>query len=245
MPDADGVITDDEQAQLIANGPELCEIYRRYRGVMLNAPNAAEEWNRWAMAILDRCHHTLETILKIAEREVDAAILTRSLYEHVVAFAWVAIDPQRHLLRLEAWENLQLEKMLADLRHVGGPDDPTANEVLALRRTIAVAGNVAAAPETPDRALAADAHWKAHFRGLTSLRRTYANLFRFYSAFVHPTGIGLASFRTPPPPEEHSGEPAAGAVMVFCSGLLVASAVLGWPDREEVMKAFTRGFSVK
>jgi hypothetical protein len=115
--------------------------------------------------------------------------------------------------------------------------------IVELMRTTAEAGEVPAAPETPDRALAADAYWAPQLNFVTSLRRAYANLFRLYSAFVHPTGMGIAAFRPPP---NHAAplkaEPAVGAVTVFCIGLQIASISLGWPPRPEILKAFTRGF---
>jgi hypothetical protein len=117
-------LTDEDQGKLLENGAALCEVYRRYRNILVVAPGGSDPWKVWSMALLDRCCHSLETILSIADREVDAAILTRSLYEHVVAFAWSAMDPETNLKRLDAWESEQRQKMLTDLKRVGGPEAP-------------------------------------------------------------------------------------------------------------------------
>jgi len=61
-----------------------------------------DAWPLVAPGLLAWCAGTVEAIVALMplEREVDASILLRSLYEHVVAFAWLAIEPSAERLAL-------------------------------------------------------------------------------------------------------------------------------------------------
>src|SRR5262245_2860974 len=59
---------------------------------------ATDDHNAWpliAEALLSRMTTTLRHIMQLAplQRGVDAGILLRSLFEHLVHFAWLAADP--------------------------------------------------------------------------------------------------------------------------------------------------------
>jgi hypothetical protein len=55
----------------------------------------ADHWSKWSTATLVRMADTVEAAMNLMEAglEVDARTLLRSLYEQVVTFAWLAIDP--------------------------------------------------------------------------------------------------------------------------------------------------------
>src|ERR1700731_1098469 len=55
----------------------------------------ADQWSKWSTAALVRMADTVEAAMTLMEAglEVDARTLLRSLYEQVVTFAWLGIDP--------------------------------------------------------------------------------------------------------------------------------------------------------
>jgi hypothetical protein len=200
-----------------------------------------------ALALLARAHYTLQTVLAVPTQELDCIALVRSIYEHVVAFAWLAIDPEAHRPMLLKWEFEERKKMLKDaaewFEHVEPPDEG------AVRRALVDMGHVAA-PETPDRALAADKYWSRcgiswefHFRS------GYSSLFRLNSAFLHPTVAGVFPFITPGSPARVSAEPRRAhvahplpdAMLAFADGLAVASYRFGWPPVGDLRAAFMHG----
>jgi hypothetical protein len=235
-------LTPRQTLQIAANGPRLCLLY------VANAPPrpaTGENWETFLLACLARAHHTLRRMLDHPD-EIDGAALARIVYEHVIAFAWVAIEPSGNYRQFLRWEYLQREKMRKDLEQFGevAPDHASVRRAL-----IDMAPD--SAPETPDRALAAERFWSRcvqpewHFQ----FRRVYANLFRPYSAFVHPTVMGLDPFievgssrpRIGDPREVGNGHILAGAVVSFADGLIVASHRMGWPPMIAVVEAMMHG----
>jgi hypothetical protein len=59
-------------------------------------------WRPCLTALIARMAGILESTRPLAEpeRQYDALILLRSLYEHVVTFLWLAIDPEP---RVDEW----------------------------------------------------------------------------------------------------------------------------------------------
>lgn len=228
--------------QLIRNGADLCLLYGQHAS---RDPSRRSEAEILCLAILARAHYTLETILGLQEREVDSIVLTRSLYEHVVTLAWLAIDPDAHHGMFLRWELDQREKMAKDLQRFGSIVPAQIN----IRRALIGAGKKIA-PETADRALEADRYWSR--LGLDwdfAFRHTYAALFRPYSGYVHPTVMGLYPFVEQRPdglkiqaPVAQLGEKvAAHAVLSFADALVVASHRFGWPPLRNVVCIFAFG----
>ena len=88
---------------------QLIEVVRR------RLPQRVYDGERWwtffRWAALVRMADTLEALLDLMplRRDVDGQTLLRSLFEQVVTFAWVAIDPDVHRVR---WTNSALWDML-------------------------------------------------------------------------------------------------------------------------------------
>jgi hypothetical protein len=101
-----------------------------------------------------------------------------------------------------------------------------------------------AAPSAPDRAVAADNFWSRCIPNWAfGFRREYANLFRPYSAYTHPTVMGVKSFITGEPPPEFEGmRVQAAAAAALASGLVVASHRWGSPPFDDIFGAWTEGF---
>ncbi len=59
-------------------------------------------WRAYAAAVTVRMTDTLRSLLAVIDlgTDEDGMILLRALYEKIVIFCWIAIDPEPHL---EAW----------------------------------------------------------------------------------------------------------------------------------------------
>lgn len=239
-------------AQIVENWNRLSAIYGTY------APNAVErkdsgdvvalvrDWRPFAFACLARCHYTLQSMVALHLRGMDAACLCRVLYEHVATFAWLMINPEEHYPQYLRWELNQREKMLADsAMHVRAPEDPEGLQLM--RTTVDAAAAAKAAPELPDRALAADRHWGEKIPECTFFfRKTYANVWRGFSAHIHPTWMGLVSFVSIDREAIRYGLPTGPepdfvlslGVTLFCDALRICSFSQGWPPFLELAKAY-------
>jgi uncharacterized membrane protein len=115
----------------------VSELYQRYATIAYARRSDFQPWEHYAFACLARAHYALESIFLLNGREADSAALTRVLYEHIVAFAWLMIDPAAHYLAHLSWEHGERQKMpstvsrmakgpqeLSELPRVGVPTDP-------------------------------------------------------------------------------------------------------------------------
>lgn len=232
-------------SRIADNGHRLSALYGQYvpRGRQAYANSDA-----MMLACLARAHYTMVTILAFAHRQIDCLALLRSMYEHVVTFAWVAIDPEQNYHAFCRWEQKERLKMSADqAEHSSFGVDRSA-----VVRPLADAGP-ACGPEMPERALQADAYWNRiesnwefHFRS------AYATLSRTSSAYVHPTLMGLEPFVSRNERGTRIGLPmllsgrnvASEAALLFADALAVASWRLRWPPRHEIAQALTYGIDV-
>lgn len=180
----------------------------------------------------------------------DAARLLRSLYDHVVTFAWLAADPVE---RLPLWRKEDLEERLKmDREFAAAGEDLLPDEVRdQMERDVgAIEGT---APDLASKAFAADRFWLPRINamrgtGLRSLRGFYTVFFRQHSGLVHATMRGLnhvtVDLNGPrkrlvmEDPLEGSRGPYGSATVVYGIGLLVAAQSLGWPDADQVEAIF-------
>jgi hypothetical protein len=156
-----------------------------------------DAWPLIGTALFSRATSTLRHVFDAARggQSVDAATLGRSLYEHVVHFAWLAADPSA--ARLQEWRKADLVQRLKadnDARSVGVPlvDDQARAQLQA--QVDAMTGNDLV---LANLAIAADKHWAGKLPGMGTYRQTssfrgmYAILYRNYSGTAHPSYIGL------------------------------------------------------
>src|SRR5262249_420362 len=117
------------------------------------------DWPLSGYAMLARAAGTMRSVMSLIpeRRATDAAVLLRTLFESVVTFVWIAIDPD---VTADAWVRggrRQRIKADNDLRQDGAPAllEP---DVRAQFETL-----IAAGPMMPEslavRAEQADAHW--------------------------------------------------------------------------------------
>ena len=182
----------------------------------------------------------------------DAARLLRSLYDHVVTFAWLASDPPT---LLPVWRKADLQARLTIDREARDAGEQLLADHDREQMESDIAGIESKAPDLASKAVAADRYWAPRieaFRpdGLGSFRGLYTLLFRQHSGLVHATmrGLNHVSVDLEPPlkrivmedvPPEGNG-PYGMATAVYGLGLLVAAESLGWPDAAEVDRIFDR-----
>lgn len=215
----------------------------------------ANEWPLFGAALLSRATTTLQQVMRLqgAGRNVDAATLVRSLYEHTVHIAWLAADPTP--ARLAEWRRDDLARRIKaenDARERGYPLFSDGDFEALKRQVEGMPGNTLYLEQL---ATVADAHWSqrlpemAGSRERTSLRGMYTFLFRYFSATAHPSYMGLNFVVEDVTPTvsrvvlEGTGgrpRPYGLATVVYATALLIAAESLGWPDRQAVLDIFDR-----
>jgi hypothetical protein len=196
---------------------------------------AGETW--WAIfgsASLVRMCDTVESLLDLmaARRDADAQETLRSLYEQVVAFAWIAINPdQRH----QRWIDDAGAQML-ELHREG-----LAFEASVLTDDeVAVAEKATRLPPLIERAAEADEYWgsrapRLHDGQPLSFRQLYLVVYRVGS------GTTLESFITPKQrriivdrARDHTLRWYALAAPLLATALLIAGQRFVWLDDDEI-----------
>jgi len=234
--------------RMLANWPALSSLYLKDARTALVRKHQFESWECYALACLARAHYTVGSTLMLEDRESDCATLTRVLYEHVIAFAWLMIDPAHHYQRLVSWEKKERLKVVKGLARFI-PGAPSEAEATANLMTLGLDLAVPAAPETFDRAVQAQEFWQSRDTGCEfCFARNYECLFRTYSSYVHPTTAGLMQFFDPDPAGDparpvrrHTGQIPAEAMLMFSDMLIVSAHSLGWPDRRQITRTLSNG----
>jgi hypothetical protein len=192
--------------------------------------------------------------LSALERAADSLVLSRSLYEHAITLAWLTGDKDQALHRIALLQHDDYEhrgkadREIAQLRGQGVLTEEN-------REMIAQATNQAGRRKLPpftERASVADAEWGERFgfatgrNPLASLRAAYSTLYRFGTAFAHPTLLGLNPVidRTPTASVafiEKGDQGAKSMVLVpnlLAIALVIGSDLLGRPRMSEINAVF-------
>jgi Family of unknown function (DUF5677) len=146
-------------------------------------PPAAPEWDFYGPAMISRMIDTVESVVALmqADRAVDGAVLVRVLYEHVVKFCWISIDPSTHYERWRSDAELWDRKLHNDAIQVGLIEGQPAG--------------TAGLDQLPDMAQLADRvdrHWGGRIVGFTSPTKGSQALVTF-------RGMYLPVYRTASP----------------------------------------------
>ena len=151
-------------------------------------------WTMFREASLVRMAATVESLMDLmpSRRDIDGHTLLRSLYEQVVTFAWIAIDPDRRewrwvnkglldLLKLhndalqfedELGERVLTDERVAEIKKRLGlsrepaPAEDEASAASASRRRRAEPDPELLLPAVTEMAREADLHWSVRVRGL-------------------------------------------------------------------------------
>jgi hypothetical protein len=209
-------------------------------------------WAIISLGLLSRMTTTLRHIMHLEPlgRGVDAGVLLRSLYEHVVHFAWLAADPSDE--RIEEWikDDLRL-RLIADNDARAHGEWLYSDREGMQRQVEAMKGNRLV---LADLAAAADKAWQGKLDAVghkpktkLSFRGLYAFVYRNYSAGAHPSYRGLnpvVEDLTPTlkrvvlegPPEGRG--PYGLATVIYSLALYVAAGSIGWPAEDDVEATF-------
>jgi hypothetical protein len=234
-------------------------------------PRVHDNWDVVAPAMLFSASSCLKSIRLLAatsapRREQDASVLLRRLYEHVVDFAWIAINPAVHAGKWVADDRFYRLKIDSDFVKLGQPG-LDSNTRLRFEKGIEATGRM---PDVASRADLADRHWSQMISGHGvfpsnpaptggsivnaqngdwSLRTQYTIVYRSASANAHPTPMSLSAYIDA---EGASGNFTIGmkpmdsddryaytiAPLLFATMLFVSEHVLGVPKRADVEAIF-------
>lgn len=188
----------------------------------------------------------VETMMRLVgdARQMDSAVLLRALYEHMVLFSWISIDPEPHI---DWWlddARLEMRKLHNDAVAYGmGFLDADA---------LARAKDAKELPRLIDQAREVDAYWPPRLRGfraqpetgpkqIRTVRGLYVAVYRVASRSAHarPQSLdGCMSLDTYPRVArfEHDESTFSSflAIPIFAMALLVSSYRFGWPDDDAV-----------
>lgn len=213
----------------------------------------AGAWPLAGTALLTHATQTLRSIMLLAPAGAhnDASRLLRSLYDHVVTFAWLAENPRD---RLGPWRLEDLAERLKADREATAAEEPLLEAAAREQMQAEVDAATASTPDLASKAFAADRYWSARIPAigegeLESFRGMYTFLFRNHSGLVHATFRGLSRVVedlsptrrrvvAQPPLDRH--ELYGMATVVHGLGLFVAAEALGWPAADEVHSVFDR-----
>jgi hypothetical protein len=170
----------------------------------------ANEWPALGAAFVFRAANILEATLNLPEWRLSAAaILVRSLYDHVTTFAWLAADPIVNLTKWDLEDIRQAVVLHKDAVELGFDELIPAEKLAVFERklkasrpqttvgtdTTAKEKNKPPFPNLADRARAADAHWgkfeKTFRLPKYSLQGMYPAVFRNFSSIAHGGGHSI------------------------------------------------------
>lgn len=204
-------------------------------------------WNFYGAAMIVRMADTVEAMIALmhADLAVDGLILLRALYEQVVGYLWIAIDPDANLTRWidgARWyeRKMHVDALTYDMT-VLSDDELVATE--GARRLTDLA----------QRAAEVDEHWGGTlvgFResaggreGILTLRGLYVAIYRFASRAAHGQPNSLDPYADasqypkvvtrPKQPSDSIWWPLC--VPLYAHALLVCSTQVGWPDSTQVI----------
>jgi hypothetical protein len=204
-------------------------------------------WRLFAAVIVARMADTVEAIeaLLTASLPIDGLIAIRTLYEQVIRYLWLSIDPDTHLQDWASNAEYHLRQLHQDALKFGQTvmDDGELAKSEGARKM----------PGLADLALAVDAHWGGKmlgFRapaswneGILTLRGLYTLIYRPASRAAHVQPDALEPYATnlqgarivvdrPEKDEPSIWWPVT--VPLYAHALIVCHDQLGWPDPDRV-----------
>jgi hypothetical protein len=208
---------------------ELAAIVRRQLPMRFYA---GETW--WAIfgsASLARMCDTAEALIGLmdARQDADAQDLARSLYEQVVAFAWIAVNPDDRHQRWIDDAGAQMHELHREAEAFG--------ETVLTEDEIVVAARAERLPPMIDRAAEVDEHWGNWLRmpDELSFRRLYLVVHRVGSgttleSYIMPKERRIVVDRA----RDHTLRWYALAPPLLAMALIVASQRFVWLDDDKV-----------
>lgn len=213
----------------------------------------AQHWELVGPALMAKAAGTLGSMLLLMDqrRWTDSAVLLRSLYESVLMFSWVAIDPQTHLRRwFRQHAKSRLNQHDGAVRNLGWELVSGKVELKLLRDVCQL--DIKPPPPRESMARAVDAHWLNEQGGLevwgmaSSFTKTYELIYRSGSVAAHAdlgslcgryVTIENSLARAHGDPEHDDLLGVRMAIDTMCVGLHVCLMSLGWPNLDKVIAA--------
>jgi Family of unknown function (DUF5677) len=228
---------------------KLCELVAGHLPKVSSTDGRYENWQTTSAVFVARAGRSLQSVFALYQGGYycDASTVMRSLFEHVATFAWLAIDPPKHLklwIRSDAEECLKAHNQMFDVTKENLIDDASIAQYRAI-----VAEGPERAPNIVAMTNAADVHWSSKLPHVNpgpkesgGFAGLYRVAYRWTSTHAHPSPRGLDSFVQ---------VPEAGVVLVdgegwltaeiftmaptiYWLGLAIAADVLGWPDADQL-----------
>jgi hypothetical protein len=229
----------------------LTSIVAKHFPVTAKTKGEHSDWAITGPAFVVRISRIVHAILSLPdEHEAAAGVLVRVLYEHVVTFARIAIDPPTNLLRWVHHDRKERLKADTDAASIVRP-----MFIAAKRRKFEKERDAVQQPRPAlqDMATQADAYWSTKLTEFStdrySLRGLYLVVYRQFSPLLHAMPesltrvvtpgllagfctIGAAEMLTP------ESNPFTVTPAIYSLGLLVSSAVLRYPTRAAIHRVF-------
>lgn len=231
----------------------LIGLVRRYLPLEVRVKDLPDVWRLYGPALLARQAGTLEAMfaLRPLNREADALVLLRTLYEHGVTFAWLAADPGIDRIgrfrKSDLVSRIELDKDMQKLNEPALAEDVRRRFE---RERDALPGSL---PKLEKLTEDADRRWRDVLPGweegtAKTYRGLYASAYRRQSMVAHPSEMGLNFVAADLPDgavrvqlEQQDPEtrgPFGLSVIVVAFSLYIASHSLGWPRTEEINAVF-------
>jgi Family of unknown function (DUF5677) len=206
--------------------------------------NVAAE-RRALQALLIKTVSIMRSLLDLTRQghNAEVMILARSLADHVITFAWLAIDPEVHYPR---WERGDARDRLAAQERFQKRGrallEPAVKEMFERQR----ANQVKYPPDMDDRADKADDYWATRLgfpAGDRPFADTYDVIFKHCSSRTHASVQGLNDVLEPTPEHtvlvlDRGSEYQAGvlraSLVIFGLGLKVAAEMFTIPASDNV-----------
>lgn len=207
-----------------------------------------DTWRIAATAMVARMAGMLDSITALlgTRRQSDALILIRVLYEHVVVFCWMLIDPEERVIEWASNATRRRRTLHFDAADFG-------IEVMA-EEELAEAEGARLHARLGELADEVDDFWPARVRGLRqhapegprnllAFRGLYVGLYRVASRTVHaqadsvdPCAEVRGRVRRVFLEEDDTVAWSGWATPLFGMALVVCHYRLGWPDEQEVRR---------
>lgn len=240
----------EESKRGIALSQALIKIVQNFYPQAWGDTGSHDNWPVIAAAHIVRATRSLEAIclLRSTGFGADATTVLRSLFEHVVTFAWLAIDPAANV---PLWLKEDARARIAANTALESMDEPMFDDADTAYFRERIAGTTGGCPSVEGMAREADAHWATRIQhwDLTDPKNNFLGLYqlvyRFSSVYVHPRPVGLNIVLAAPMEgvlvvggeAGDLDEPVTWGPLVLLLGLLVGGPALGWPNEDRVLDA--------
>jgi hypothetical protein len=169
---------------------------RRYTPLWLDEPSGHRYW---MSALYVRTITAYESALLLADAglDPDARAHLRIMFDYLVAFAWLAIEPENHerSFRLIRYGSGFRERMIMEVAEQSTPGSAASPELIdELALAIELNEKVKQPPSVAQMCDEVDAHWRDLLSALGDeaiFRRWHTLVYRGASGFLHVTATGM------------------------------------------------------